>query len=125
LKIKAVVFDVYGTMFDVFSISKACDHHFPNKGNEISVIWRQKQLEYSFLRQLMGNYISFFDITKDALKFACENEKVKLTPEIEKKLLNEYLHLSPFHEVPNVLKQLKETKLAVFSNGSFDMLFPY
>jgi 2-haloacid dehalogenase len=124
LEIKAIVFDVYGTLFDVFSISKACEHHFPDKGEEISKVWRQKQLEYSFLRQLMDNYIPFFEITKDALKFACESQQVILTPKIEKELLEEYLSLTPFAEVPNVLKQFKAIKLAVFSNGSFNMLIP-
>ncbi|WP_261129266.1 haloacid dehalogenase type II [Bacillus sp. Marseille-Q3570] len=121
---KAIVFDVYGTLFDVHSVIEECEIHFPQKGEEISKVWRQKQLEYSFLRGLMGNYRPFWSITKDALKYACKSEGVELSDSIEKALLSAYLQLKPYPEVEEVLERLSGFQLAVFSNGSEDMLHP-
>src|SRR5690625_2316431 len=70
--IKALVFDVYGTLFDVHSVERKCDAIYKGYGAEISQVWRRKQLEYSFLRQIMGQYESFKQVTLDALKFALE-----------------------------------------------------
>ncbi len=123
-RVKAIVFDVYGTLFDVHSVIEECERQFPEKGETISQIWRKKQLEYSFLRGLMGNYRPFWEITKDALRYACIAEDVELTPEKEEKLLNAYKHLHPYEEVKEVLSKLEGYQLAVFSNGSEEMLHP-
>ncbi|MDC3417337.1 haloacid dehalogenase type II [Aquibacillus salsiterrae] len=123
-KIKAYVFDVYGTLFDVHSVSRACDELFPNQGIAISQTWRQKQIEYSFLRQLTGNYKDFFAVTKDSLRYAIQLHCGDYNDSQLKKLLEKYLTLNTFPEVIEVLDQLRESKLAVFSNGSHQMLDP-
>ncbi|BCB06031.1 haloacid dehalogenase type II [Bacillus sp. KH172YL63] len=124
LNIKAFVFDAYGTLFDVHSVIEKCNELFPDKGEEISQVWRQKQLEYSFLRQLMGTYATFFSITKDALHYACVQAEVDLTDEKEKVLLEAYLKLTHYDEVESVLDRLQSYQTAIFSNGSPDMLSP-
>lgn len=123
-QIKAFVFDVYGTLFDVHSVKEKCDELFPGKGEKISQVWRMKQIEYSNLRQLMGNYETFLTITKDALKYAIHDSNEKWLEEKESKLISAYLELTHYPEVESVLSQLKDKTLAVFSNGSHDMLDP-
>jgi 2-haloacid dehalogenase len=122
--VKAFVFDVYGTLFDVYSVQKACEECFPGKGEEISKIWRQKQLEYSFLRQLIGRYRTFSEVTKEALRYTCKKLGVSLDGKKEEQLMNAYLQLTPYKEVQQVLKELENKTLAIFSNGSRDMLEP-
>ena len=70
--IKAIIFDAYGTLFDVHSVMEKCESEFPEKGEEISPIWRSKQLEYSNLRSLMGRYRPFSQVTREALRYACK-----------------------------------------------------
>ena len=122
--IKALVFDAYGTLFDVHSVGKECNQIFPNKGDEISQSWRKKQLEYFFLRQLMERYKPFNEITKDALNYACKENGVELSEENEERLMNAYLKLELFEEVESVLKELADKNLVVFSNGSVNMIDP-
>lgn len=124
LTIKAFVFDAYGTLFDVHSVIEKCNELFPDKGKEISQVWRQKQLEYSFLRQLMGTYTTFHSITRDALHYACVQVGVDLTDDKEKELLDAYQELTHYEEVGGVLGELKSYQTAIFSNGSLDMLSP-
>ncbi|WP_347550984.1 haloacid dehalogenase type II [Pseudalkalibacillus hwajinpoensis] len=121
---KAFVFDAYGTLFDVFSVMEKCEELFPNKGDQINQTWRQKQLEYSYLRQMMGKYRPFSEVTRDALRFAVANAGAELNQENEESLLEAYKKLAVYDEVPGVLKDLKEKgmTLAIFSNGSHDML---
>lgn len=121
---KAFVFDVYGTLFDVYSVADKCNQYFPEKGEQICKTWREKQLEYANLRQIMGNYKNFYSITKDALHFAVRKYGEEINEKAENELLKEYLYLTPYSEVKEVLNQLKNKKLAVFSNGSHDMLDP-
>ncbi|WP_394172880.1 haloacid dehalogenase type II [Guptibacillus hwajinpoensis] len=124
--VKAFVFDAYGTLFDVFSVTKKCEELFPSKGDQISQTWRQKQLEYSYLRQMMGKYRPFSTVTRDALRYAVADADAELSSDNEEKLLNAYKELTVYDEVPGVLKELKEQgmTLAIFSNGSHDMLDP-
>lgn len=122
--IKAFIFDVYGTLFDVHSVMEKCEELYPESGTAISTTWRAKQLEYANLRQIMGNYEPFSSVTKDALRFAVEKEGKKLDEEKEQILMNEYQNLAIYPEVKEVLEQLKGKKLAVYSNGSHDMLDP-
>jgi 2-haloacid dehalogenase len=121
-KVKAFIFDVYGTLFDVHSVIEKCNELYPNKGEAISQTWRKKQLEYSFLRQLMGRYKTFMEITRDALRYAVKEQSEDLSKENEDILMEGYLHLSHYSEVESVLKKLQHKTLAVFSNGSHDML---
>lgn len=122
--IQAIVFDVYGTLFDVQSVTSKINEFFPGKGAEISKTWREKQLGYANLRQLMGNYRPFSIVTKDALRYAVQKHGCRLDESAEKALLHACLDLEIFPEVQNVLMQLRHKRLAVFSNGSRDMLDP-
>jgi 2-haloacid dehalogenase len=70
--IKAIVFDVYGTLFNVHSVIEKCNEFFPGRGQEISSLWRTKQLEYSFIRQMIGRYRPFYEMTQESLRYTCE-----------------------------------------------------
>ncbi|MFC4559250.1 haloacid dehalogenase type II [Virgibacillus kekensis] len=122
--IKAFVFDVYGTLFDVHSVIEKCEEYFPEKGESISKTWREKQIQYSNLRQIMNNYETFFTITKDALHYAIKAHDREFDDDSERALLGEYFKLAPYPEVKEVLEKLDGKMLAVFSNGSHDMLDP-
>ena len=118
--IKAIAFDLYGTLFDVHSVIDQCEQHFPGRGREISTLWRQKQLEYTWLRSLMNRYVTFEQATEDALRYACRYLKLDLKDETKAALCDAYLKLRPFPEVPDTLSRLRERglKLAILSNGS-------
>ncbi|WP_186576103.1 haloacid dehalogenase type II [Aquibacillus kalidii] len=122
--VKAFVFDVYGTLFDVHSIKEKCNLYFPGKGDAISSTWREKQIEYSFLKELMNDYDTFYNVTRDSLKYAVEEQNEIITKQQQDDLLRSYLTLSLFPEVENVITQVQDMTLAVFSNGSHDMLDP-
>lgn len=121
--IQALVYDAYGTLFDVSSVIKRCNEHFPEKGAAISDIWRAKQLEYTWLRSLMGKYENFWSLTEAALRFACRALDLELKDDIRADLMENYLRLTPYAEVPEALKSLaRRIKQAVLSNGSPEML---
>ncbi|MCB1508883.1 MAG: haloacid dehalogenase type II [Hyphomicrobiaceae bacterium] len=117
------VFDAYGTLFDVHAAVRRHQAAVGPKGAELSAIWRQKQLEYSWTRALMGRYHDFWQLTEEALDTA-----FALVPEANQdardELLSAYSRLDCYPEVPLVLRQLKErgAKLAILSNGSPRML---
>lgn len=123
-QIKAFVFDVYGTLFDVTAVKDECEKLYPGYGETISQTWRTKQVEYFMLRQLMGNYATLSSITHQALKYALKENELKSNEQNEQHLLEAYLHLPLYAEVEKVLTELKDQKLVVFSNGSHDMLDP-
>ncbi|CAG4906652.1 haloacid dehalogenase type II [Paraburkholderia gardini] len=118
--IKAIAFDLYGTLYDVHSVVARCDEQFPGRGREISAIWRQKQLEYTWLRSLMNRYVTFEQATEDALRFTCRHLRLDLDNDACKVLCEAYLRLQPFPEVADTLRELRRRglKLAVLSNGS-------
>ncbi|TCI57510.1 haloacid dehalogenase type II [Exiguobacterium sp. SH1S21] len=120
--IQAFVFDVYGTLFDVHSVKAACDEQFPGKGDQISQTWRTKQLEYFFIRQISGRYEDFSVVTRDALRYALATADVSASSDVEDALIATYAELSPYEEVEDVLKQLRDTQTVVLSNGTADML---
>lgn len=123
--IQAVVFDAYGTLFDVHSVLAAAEAAWPGHGAALSGLWRAKQLEYTWLRSLMGRYVDFRSVTADALAYACRSLGLPLTDATRADLLGAYLRLSPFPEVPAALQALKPgRRLVIFSNGSPDMLLP-
>ena len=122
--IQALVFDVYGTLFDVYSVKEKCRELYGDKGKEISNIWRQKQLQYSFLRQLMGQYEPFSQITQDALKYTLTKLELPYEETKARILLEAYRNLQLHPETEEVLAQMQDKKIAVFSNGSRDMLEP-
>jgi len=121
-KIKALVFDAYGTLFDVHSVISACDQSFPGHGVALSQAWRAKQLEYTWLRSLMGRYKDFWQVTESALVFGCKSLGLSCPPDTRAKLIETYLHLNPFPEVQQTLRALSGYLLAILSNGYPRML---
>lgn len=123
-QIKGIVFDLYGTLYDVHSVASACSRHFPGRGLEISMLWRQKQLEYTWLRSLMGQYITFEQATEDALRFVAKHLKLEMGDEVHAALSNEYLNIKPYPEVPATLVTLQSlgVPLAILSNGSVNSI---
>jgi 2-haloacid dehalogenase len=121
--LQALVFDAYGTLYDVASVTALCNKHFPGHGGAISDIWRQKQLEYTWLSSLMGRYQDFWQLTAAGLRFACGSLKLELSEEAFRELMENYLQLKPYAEVPGALQALaKRLPLAILSNGSPEML---
>jgi len=119
----ALVFDAYGTLFDVHSVQARCEQLWPGKGAQLSQTWRAKQLEYTWQRSLMRRYAPFSQVTTEALLYACEFLGLKVDKAQQQALLGEYRKLALFPEVANAMKNLK-TKRAILSNGSPDMLDP-
>ena len=122
--IRAVVFDAYGTLFDVHSVASLAEQLFPGKGDALSQLWRQKQLEYSWLRAMSGRYKPFWDVTRDALRFAAARLALGLAPELEVRLMNQYASLSAFPENLQALRALKAAglPLGILSNGNREMI---
>ena len=118
----ALVFDAYGTLYDVHSVIRRCETCFPGKGTQLSQLWRAKQLEYTWQRSLMQRYVPFSQVTREALAYSCEALGLALR-EHEEGLMAEYLRLAPFPEVASALERLK-VKRAILSNGSPDLLEP-
>jgi len=118
--IKAIAFDLYGTLVDVHSVADQCDEVYPGRGREISMIWRQKQLEYTWLRSLMDRYVTFEQATEDALRYTTRHLKLDLDDQTSATLCKAYLKLRPFPEVSHALARFRQhgLKLAVLSNGS-------
>jgi 2-haloacid dehalogenase len=123
MTVDALVFDAYGTLYDVHSVAQRCESFFPGAGQRLSQLWRAKQLEYTWLRSLMRRYAPFSVVTREALAYSCEALSLKLGVTQMEALMAEYLMLSPFPEVPAALRSLQGRK-AILSNGSPDMLEP-
>lgn len=122
LRPSAIVFDAYGTLFDVHSVVTLADQLFPGHGDALSQRWRAKQLEYSWTLSLMGRYEDFWDVTGHALTFACHALKLACNANEHQRLMDSYLRLSAFPDASAGLKQLAGTTLAILSNGSPKML---
>jgi len=122
--IKALAFDAYGTLFDVFSVTKLCEELFPGKGNALAQLWRVKQLQYSMMRSLMGRHKDFWQLTGDGLVYASKSLKLDLTVDKRKQLMDVYLSLAAFPDVKPGLEALKKQglRLAILSNGEPKML---
>jgi 2-haloacid dehalogenase len=112
---KAVIFDAYGTLFDVHSVIAAAEQMFPGHGDALSHLWRQKQIEYTQLRTLAtpadapgAHYRPFWDITLDALRFAAKKLQLTLGRAAEKRLMDEYACLSAFPDAVPVLRALRD-----------------
>ena len=104
--LKALVFDAYGTIYDVASVLARCEHHFPGHGQAISDLWRVKQLEYTWLRSLMERYENFELVTDAGLRHTCRALSLELTDAVREDLMNEYFKLAPYAEVPAALERL-------------------
>jgi 2-haloacid dehalogenase len=121
--IRACVFDAYGTLFDVASAGNRCRDALGNKLDRFNALWREKQLQYTWLRASQGRHADFWQVTQDALDFTMESLGVA-DPTLRERLMNLYLTLDTFSEVPRVLERLKASglKTAILSNGSPRML---
>ncbi len=121
-QIKALAFDAYGTLFDVYSVAALGEQLFPGHGKELSQVWRTNQLQYTWLRSLMGRYEDFEKVTADALVAASKRLNLDLSAEKRAQLMDAYNKLSTFPEVKEALKALSGIPLAILSNGSPKML---
>lgn len=122
MKIKAVVFDAYGTLYDVQSVAAVTDKAFPGYGEIITQIWRMKQLEYTWLRSLMRRYEDFSEITRESLAYTLRCLGLKSSPSVFEEIMYKYLHLDLYPDATAALAAMKDRKLAILSNGSTDML---
>lgn len=121
--IAALVFDAYGTLFDVHSVTRRAESLFPGKGAALSAAWRGKQLEYSWLRTLMGRYENFDRVTRAALEWCVESLQLPADAGALDALIGEYRRLEMFPEVRATLERLDARRpLAILSNGHPDML---
>lgn len=119
---RALVFDAYGTLFDPFSVRALAELLFPGHGAALSQLWRAKQLEYSWLRTLMGRYDNFWKITQDALAFSCRSLGLNCSDQQHRALMEIYLSLPAFPEVKPALENLPALPLSILSNGTPEML---
>lgn len=122
--LRALVFDAYGTLFDVHSVQARCEAFWPGKGAQLSQLWRSKQLEYTWLRTLMQRYAPFSQVTDEALRYACEFLKLEIEESQLRTLIEEYRRLALFPEVAGAFPKFSGRKLTILSNGSPDMLDP-
>ena len=122
----ALVFDAYGTLFDVHSVLERCEQFWPGKGAQVSQLWRVKQLEYTWQRSLMQRYEPFSHVTRDALGYTCEALGLGLDEPRTAALMAQYLDLAPYPDVPPALAKFKGPgrKLAILTNGSPDLIAP-
>ena len=121
---RALVFDAYGTLFDVHSVQARCEALWPGQGARLSQLWRAKQLEYTWQRSLMRRYAPFSQVTEDALLFSCECLGLKIGKKEQQALMDEYRRLALYPDVVSSMHKLKSRKCAILTNGSPDMIEP-
>ncbi|MGE0702004.1 MAG: haloacid dehalogenase type II [Hyphomicrobiaceae bacterium] len=123
IPVKACVFDAYGTLFDFASAAAGCSDVLGDKAGQLTALWRDKQLQYTWLRGMQGLHADFWQVTGDALDWSLETLGLS-DPALRQRLMSLYLELSTFPEVPTVLAELKAKgfRTAILSNGSPSML---
>lgn len=124
---RAVLFDAYGTLFDVYSVGLLAEQLFPGQGQALGLLWRDKQIEYTRLVTTSNggaHYQPFWELTRAGLRYACKRLALDLTAEHELRLMNQYRHLSAFPENREVLQALKKRGIVtgILSNGDPAML---
>ena len=121
---RAVLFDAYGTLFDVYSVSLLAEQLFPGFGERLSVLWRDKQIDYTRLTSMSGQYKPFWELTRAGLRFAALRLGLAMDAGAEDRLMNQYRHLSSFPENREVLAELKSRGVptGILSNGDPEML---
>ncbi len=122
VKIKAVVFDAYGTLYDIQSVAAVTEEAFPGYGEIITQIWRIKQLEYTWLRSLMRRYQDFSVITRESLAYTLRVLGLEYDDGAFERIMDKYLHLDLYPDATAALAALRGRKLAILSNGSPGML---
>src|ERR1700720_2961968 len=118
MSIKAVVFDAYGTLYDIQSVAAVTEEAFPGHGEIITQIWRIKQLEYTWLRSLMLRYEDFWIITRDSLAYTLRVLGLKSDSGTFARIMDKYLHLDLYPDATAALAAMRDRKLAILSNGS-------
>lgn len=121
---RAVLFDAYGTLFDVYSVGLLAEQLFPGRGDALAALWRDKQIDYTRLVSMSGRYRPFWDLTRAGLRFAAQRLGLVLDATAEDRLMNQYRHLSAFPENREVLQALKSrgVRAGILSNGDPQML---
>ncbi len=121
---RAVLFDAYGTLFDVYSVGLLAEQLFPGFGERLSILWREKQIDYTRLTSMSGQYKPFWDLTRAGLRFAAQRLGLDLSAQAEDQLMNQYRHLSAFPENRDVLAELRARNVpaGILSNGDPEML---
>jgi 2-haloacid dehalogenase len=121
---RGVLFDAYGTLFDVYSIAALAEQMFPGNGSALAALWRDKQVEYTRLRTLSDRYADFLTVTEEALRYGCARLHLDLGADHVRRLLEQYRRLSAFPDVLPTLADLRSRgiALAILSNGTPDML---
>jgi 2-haloacid dehalogenase len=121
---RAVLFDAYGTLFDVYSVALLAEQLFPCHGERLAQLWRDKQIEYTRIASMSARYRPFWEITRAGLRFAAERLGLALAAAAEERLMNQYRHLSAFPENRDVLLELKRRDIpaGILSNGDPGML---
>jgi len=122
MTIKAVVFDAYGTLYDIQSVAAVTEQAFPGYGEFITQVWRIKQLEYTWLRSLMGRYQDFAAVTAESLAYALRVLGLRHDDAAFARIIDKYLHLDLYPDALAALSAMQDRKLAILSNGSPDML---
>ena len=124
MAIQAIIFDAYGTLFDVYSVGTLAEKFFPGKGDALAALWRDKQIDYTRLRTMSARYKPFWDVTLDALVFSCRKLDIDLDAEASAALMSQYATLAAFPECRPILQALRGMglKLAILSNGNQMML---
>ena len=122
MTIKAVVFDAYGTLYDIQSVAAVTEQAFPGYGEIITQIWRIKQLEYTWLRSLMRRYEDFSVVTRDSLVYALRVLGLEHDSGVFERIMDKYLHLDLYPDARSALAAMRDRKLAILSNGSPGML---
>jgi len=122
--IRAVVFDAYGTLFDVYAVGALAEQLFPGKGEAITKLWRERQIDYTRLRTLSDRYVPFDEVTRDALRWTCDALGLVLGADVERQLMGQYAKLSAHADAPAALQALKNKgmRLAILTNGTPAML---
>ena len=121
---RAVLFDAYGTLFDVYSVGLLAEQLFAQHGERLALLWRDKQIDYTRLLTLSGRYKPFWDVTRAGLRYAAARLGLALDAGKEEQLMNQYRHLSAFPENRDVLVELKRRGIVagILSNGDPEML---
>lgn len=122
--IRAIAFDAYGTLFDVYCMSELAEEMFPGRGGALTSLWREKQIDYTRIRTLCGQYKSFWDVTRDALGYAAAALEIDLNEQQRQQLMNQYACLTPYPGTIEALQALRGLglPLAILSNGTPAML---
>lgn len=120
MDIQGIVFDLYGTLYDLGSVARACEREFPTRGAQLAEAWRRKQLEYTWLRTLMERFTDFDSVSEEALAFTCADMGLDLDAGTRRRLCDEYLKLPPYTDMPASVRRLKDAELplAVLSNAT-------